>query len=519
MKERIGLQRKKVATPVISNPSLVSSAQQPKDGVSSGTAFSSSHDLSRILPRYQAKLSISQPGDAYEREADSIAQKVMGMGDRSIQQQATPQEDEQLQLKPVGELITPLVQREEILEEEEELQAKSDGNLAIQREAMPEEEEEELQMKPDGNFAVQREEVLEEEEEEIQAKSAVQRDGDGSLATGSDISDKLHSRQGGGSPLSDDVRSFMEPRFGVDFSNIKVHTDGEAVQMARDVGAQAFAYGSDVYFGAGKSPGNNELTAHELTHVVQQTGRMQRKCADCDEEQDLMRKEDMVTHSSLTKVSSIQRQAAPPNANVSIPASDPNRSLTWADFKGRPTSGSFAAETSYKFVRKTIQGTVQFQAKFLFDKSWVLPKYKTPSNHSVNGCTKIVSDCEKYLKQNQNATYGYDGQADSQCQNAIVPSAVQVSSKGDCKSVLGAACDAAMKRDSEERLLDHERTHFDIATALAARANEKIKGGAVAKDVEKELNKESTELQKKYDSETKHGCIASFQAAWDAGIY
>jgi hypothetical protein len=38
------------------------------------------------------------------------------------------------------------------------------------------------------------------------------------------------------------------------------------------VGAQAFAQGSDVYFGAGKSPGNNELTAHELTHVVQQTG-------------------------------------------------------------------------------------------------------------------------------------------------------------------------------------------------------------------------------------------------------
>jgi hypothetical protein len=42
--------------------------------------------------------------------------------------------------------------------------------------------------------------------------------------------------------------------------------------MNRELGAQAFAHGSDVYFGAGKSPGNNELTAHELTHVVQQTG-------------------------------------------------------------------------------------------------------------------------------------------------------------------------------------------------------------------------------------------------------
>jgi hypothetical protein len=42
--------------------------------------------------------------------------------------------------------------------------------------------------------------------------------------------------------------------------------------MNRELGAQAFTHGSDVYFGAGKSPGNNQLTAHELTHVVQQTG-------------------------------------------------------------------------------------------------------------------------------------------------------------------------------------------------------------------------------------------------------
>jgi hypothetical protein len=40
--------------------------------------------------------------------------------------------------------------------------------------------------------------------------------------------------------------------------------------MNQELGAQAFTHGSDVYFGAGKSPGNNELTAHELTHVVQQ---------------------------------------------------------------------------------------------------------------------------------------------------------------------------------------------------------------------------------------------------------
>jgi peptidoglycan hydrolase-like protein with peptidoglycan-binding domain len=47
--------------------------------------------------------------------------------------------------------------------------------------------------------------------------------------------------------------------------------------MNQELGAQAFTHGSDVYFGQGKEPGNNELTAHELTHVVQQTGAVQTK--------------------------------------------------------------------------------------------------------------------------------------------------------------------------------------------------------------------------------------------------
>ena len=68
----------------------------------------------------------------------------------------------------------------------------------------------------------------------------------------------------------------MEPRFNSDFSQVRVHTGNEAVQMNRELGAQAFTHGSDVYFGPGKAPGNNELTAHELTHVVQQNGTISR---------------------------------------------------------------------------------------------------------------------------------------------------------------------------------------------------------------------------------------------------
>ncbi|MEH2381758.1 MAG: DUF4157 domain-containing protein [Nostoc sp.] len=252
--ERIRIQRRKQISDSYSYPQLATDTS----GLRTGTAQTSViHEISRISMRPQGQLTVSQPGDFYEQEADRVAQQVMGMGDRTnhnaIQRETSPQEEEEnLQLKSLGNMITPLVQREEIPEEEEEenLQMKSLDNLAIQREEIPEEEE---------------------EEELIQAKSSLQRFNDVGLAASSDISSRLHSRKGEGSPITDDVRNFMEPRFGVDFSHVKIHTDGEAVQMARGLGAQAFTYGRDVYFGSGKLPGNNELTAHELTHVVQQT--------------------------------------------------------------------------------------------------------------------------------------------------------------------------------------------------------------------------------------------------------
>src|SRR6185503_18761514 len=53
---------------------------------------------------------------------------------------------------------------------------------------------------------------------------------------------------------------------------VRVHTGPEAIQMNRELGAQAFAVGQDIYYGAEQSPSDLALTAHELTHVVQQTG-------------------------------------------------------------------------------------------------------------------------------------------------------------------------------------------------------------------------------------------------------
>lgn len=86
-------------------------------------------------------------------------------------------------------------------------------------------------------------------------------------------SDKLPGRRGSqGVPLSSHIRAFMEPRFKYDFSRVRVHTDRDAIALSRGLNAQAFTHNEHIFYGAGRSPGVDALTAHELAHVVQQAG-------------------------------------------------------------------------------------------------------------------------------------------------------------------------------------------------------------------------------------------------------
>lgn len=82
-----------------------------------------------------------------------------------------------------------------------------------------------------------------------------------------------------GQPLDAATRAFMEPRFGHDFSNVRVHTDAKAAESARAVNALAYTVGREVVFGAGQYiPGTamgQKLMAHELTHVAQQSSGKQ----------------------------------------------------------------------------------------------------------------------------------------------------------------------------------------------------------------------------------------------------
>jgi hypothetical protein len=78
-----------------------------------------------------------------------------------------------------------------------------------------------------------------------------------------------------GQPLSPSTRAFFEPRFGRDFSQVRVHADDRAAESARSVDSLAYAVGGDLVFAGGQyAPESNSgrrLLAHELAHVVQQT--------------------------------------------------------------------------------------------------------------------------------------------------------------------------------------------------------------------------------------------------------
>ena len=75
-----------------------------------------------------------------------------------------------------------------------------------------------------------------------------------------------------GARLPTATRAFLEPRFGQDFSQVRVHTSGQAAESAAAVRAKAYTVGNDIVFGQRESPtGNLHLLAHELAHVVQQS--------------------------------------------------------------------------------------------------------------------------------------------------------------------------------------------------------------------------------------------------------
>lgn len=208
-------------------------------------ARAESRSLSRkggffIPSAVQTKLTVNKPDDPFEREADAMADRTVS-GNVPLEQE----ESQSLRLKPEGK--EELKRREDPEEEE---------NVEIQRSAVRGEEE------------VQRQCADCEEEEHIQRSST----GESSSHVAPSIVNQVVA--GGGDPLESGTRSFMESRFGRDFSHVRIHKDSRAHLSAKAISAQAYTYGPHIAFARGKyqphTAGGRHLLAHELAHVVQQ---------------------------------------------------------------------------------------------------------------------------------------------------------------------------------------------------------------------------------------------------------
>jgi hypothetical protein len=203
-------------------------------------------------------------------ERPQIQRMCSACEEKEVQRQVSPEEEEEeeeeLQLSRkradgadvvrVGQSERPQISRKCSTCEEEE----------VQRQASPEEEEEEDEI-------VQRQASPEEEEEEDELLQPKRESGGGSEAPSS-VDAYVGGASHGGQPLSSDLRAQFEPRFGYDFSQVRVHTDAGAAESAQSVNALAYTVGRNVIFGAGQyapqTSTGQRLLAHELTHVVQQ---------------------------------------------------------------------------------------------------------------------------------------------------------------------------------------------------------------------------------------------------------
>lgn len=228
----------------------------------------------------QPKLTISQPNDKYEQEADRVADQVIRMPEKTVQSEhsATPNQkltgqdglqrlcsncsgsdqEEKLFRSPTSlPQISPMTKQTLSRYKFSDLndsQPPKDGEPEI---IQQDDDEANIQKKPTSGTGIH------------------SAPGRAAMTTTDSVQHSIeNSNKSGGAPLSAETRDDMESRFGHSFSNVRVHADGAAGDIARQVNARAFTYGHHVYFAPGEyqSRTNNgkHLLAHELTHVVQQ---------------------------------------------------------------------------------------------------------------------------------------------------------------------------------------------------------------------------------------------------------
>jgi hypothetical protein len=204
------------------------SEEEPALGLARSAAGLGTFGPNRVVvPGHQAPahLQISDPADASELEADRVAEAVMRMPGGHEGAISVLREQHPVQREAAGECPNGECPQEE--DEQGTLQGKIGGGPA----------------------------------------GGVRLGGRQSVTHPSPIG-------GSGAPLPAAVRGFFEPRFGHDFSKVRIHADPQAATAARSFGAFAYTFGRDIVFATHRyAPGTEDgdrLLAHELTHVVQQ---------------------------------------------------------------------------------------------------------------------------------------------------------------------------------------------------------------------------------------------------------
>lgn len=185
-------------------------------------------------PWLQRKLTLGQPGDKYEREADRIASQVV-------------------------QTINPPASKENIIRQSIQRENGLEGVMFAK-----------------GFQAA------------IQRKQAIA----GGEAS-SDLESAINKARGSGQPLNAGLQQSMGQAMRADFSGVRVHTDTQSDQLNQSIQARAFTTGQDVFFRQGAYQPENragqELIAHELTHVIQQNSGAVRR-------QSQFRKNDELLH-------------------------------------------------------------------------------------------------------------------------------------------------------------------------------------------------------------------------------
>jgi GH24 family phage-related lysozyme (muramidase) len=164
---------------------------------------------------FQPRLTVNQPNDVYEQEADHVADKVMRMPESAVNQ--------------------------------------------------------DIFFKPAVNHVQRKCQACEEEDKHIHRKE----NSNGEVLGSNELQNYVGSLNSSGQAIPDNSRKFFESRFGRDFSNVKIHTDTVAAKSAQSINALAYTTGNNIVFNSGQyapeSDTGKRLMAHELTHVLQQS--------------------------------------------------------------------------------------------------------------------------------------------------------------------------------------------------------------------------------------------------------